>query len=131
MKRSCGCIQLTALLRPLRDSASHFRNSCEGETGVSSALITVCAGFDAAEAWGDRAGAVPFTRTAVADATLDAEVDGVGIGRAVTAAGAAFPLGPTVVQALLGGCVTGGYNDALLSAIQCKNESTTLLVVSA
>lgn len=99
-------VPLTALLRPLRESLSHLRNSWEGVVlakDCSSALDAEGEALMAAGTAGGRVAVAPFTRGGTKDAemlTAEAEVARAGRGVGVGTTAPVFPLGPTVVQVL-------------------------------
>jgi hypothetical protein len=92
-----SCVQLTELLSPFKESLSHFRKSCEGVAGSSSAL-------DVRVVLGDEVGldaAGPLVRTTDNDPE-EIGADGEGAIERRTApddAADVFPVAPTVVHA--------------------------------
>ena len=87
---------MTELLRPFRDSLTHFKKSCEGETG-SSILEVAGVVFPATDPASGRVEVVPFGRPEVGDPDVFSVEDDGGLVGVIIAE--TFPLGPTVVQA--------------------------------
>jgi len=90
--------QLTLLLSCFSESFSHFMNSGDGATGVSSTLGAAGGPFAGGAAERRVEGTTPLD-----EATDPMDDDGVKVGRpaedAATMAAVAFPLAPTVVHA--------------------------------
>jgi len=87
---------LTELLSPFKESLSHFKKSCEGAAGGSSALS------DAVGLLAEigLAAVGPFVQTADRPEALRVEVEEVIEGRtAPNGAADVFPVAPTVVHA--------------------------------
>jgi hypothetical protein len=84
---------LTELLSPFKESLSHFKKSCEGAAGGSSALSGLLAEIGLAAAG-------PFVQTADRPEALRVEVEEDIEGRtAPNGAADVFPVAPTVVHA--------------------------------
>lgn len=102
--------QLTAVLKPLSESLSHFMKSDEGATGASSTLNAAGSGAGFAGTGADaRTVDAPFAGLGVLEAIADADEEGVIVGRTAAAATApVLPLAPTVVHAPPAACARVG-----------------------